>query len=132
MNIESIDRKCRITLARVAEADWPSFHIEAHIDIGHGRFMASNQDVVPINWADFVQKFDQFLLDRRFKLQLDGTYGTFLSFHNEGRATLVGFRIGDAFAGYASPTQYALSGAFEIEEETLLPTLTAFRQLPGD
>lgn len=127
MKIEAIDGKCWIEIVSVPEHDWPSFRIDACVDIGHCAFRATNSDVALLRLAEFAAQLDAFVLDRQVAPLLEGTYDTEIRFRADGRTVAVAFRIG----GQAGRQAHALTGGFEIAEGALLSLAQAARDLAG-
>lgn len=125
MKIEAIDGKSWIAIARVPGNDWPSFRIDAAVDIGHAAFSATNPDVALLRLPEFAARLDAFVLDRTLTPVLEGAYDTEIRFRAEGRTVSVAFRIG----GETPRQAHALTGGFEIAEGALLPLAQAARAL---
>lgn len=125
MRIEAIDGKSWIEIVRVPANDWPSFCINASVDIGHAAFSATNPDVALLRLPEFAARLDAFVLDRKVAPVLEGAYDTEIRFRADGRTISVAYRIGGATARQA----HALTGGFEVAEGALLSLAQAARAL---
>lgn len=127
MKIESRDHTSWITIDDVGENGRPAFRVETYVDVGHGRFIASNEDVSFFRLEEFATELDSFVLNRGLAPRLAGTYDTTIQFRAEGRTIWVEFVIGDAYGGNPRAQTYALTGGFEIEEGALVSLAAGFR-----
>jgi len=105
-----------------------SFTVQVHIDIGHGRFDATNVDVNWLHYRQFVSEFDNFILDRSLTPRLEGTYNTFLAFSGHAHRIMLEYRLGDGYYGDTPPEEHYQSGTFEMNQESLLQILAEFRR----
>lgn len=128
IRFESTDRRSFVSLAPNLDLDWPSFRIEAVVDLGHSTFSASNGDVALTHLAAFVDQLDRFITDRSLRPRLDGTYDTFLELDAKGRVVMLSFRVG----GVSVAAGGNLSGSFELDEAALLPLKTELARLRGE
>ncbi len=84
-----------------------------------------------LNIEEFVEDLGAFILDRKLVPQLRGTYDTGLKFYQpDGKnIVMVGFIIGDAFAGPSQTVRYRTEGEFEVDAEYLNGLVSGFRKL---
>ncbi len=123
--------KCSIEIERrPGDGAHDPFTLNASVDIGHGVFKAANADVHFLNLEAFVRELDAFIMDRTLKPRLEGTYDSYIEFSGTPFRVAISFCVGDAFSGYArASAHFALTGAFEIEQDFLSSALEQFRGL---
>jgi hypothetical protein len=131
MRLHSTDRTAWLEITRKAGGEHSPFSVECSVNIVHGRFDAKNSDIHFLNFDEFVNKLDAFILNRAIPAQLHGTYDTIIKFFQpEGKTiVMVSFAIGDAYAGYSSTVHYKTEGEFEINAEYLNDIVKNFRDL---
>lgn len=133
MKIDSIDRKSWVEVTFEELDGYSSFIFSANIDIGHGQFSGKNIDVQFLNISSFIAELDSFILNRRKRPILEGTYGSYISFEaSKINSVMLKFCIGDAYSGYSGNAEYGLNGAFEIDQGQLESLLSNFRVLESN
>ena len=125
MKFESSNHQSFVSVVPSPENGWPSFCVEAVVNLGHSESSATNGDVAFTNLTRFVGQLDLFVLNRSVCPRLEGTYDTCLELRAEGREVILSFRVGSA-SGAAG---YCLSGSFAVEESALVPWLEAAKHL---
>lgn len=109
---------------------YDSFSFQAHVDFGHGAFSAKNEDVHFFDLFTFVAQLESFITDRSVQPCLNGTYDSFVALSGTPSSVNVRFRVGNAFSGYKQAnTEFALTGAFDIEPDLLFSLLSHCREL---
>ncbi|MEZ5307174.1 MAG: hypothetical protein R2684_08530 [Pyrinomonadaceae bacterium] len=129
MIIGSKDSNCFIKIEFETDGEgYSGFRIEAHVDIGHGKFDATNVDVQLLNLTDFTAELEKVINGDANKACLEGTYESFFAFHTEGSQTKLNFQLGDTLCG-ESGADFHLSGEFEVNRDDLARFHSGFKDL---
>ncbi|MET0029586.1 MAG: hypothetical protein ABW101_18295 [Candidatus Thiodiazotropha sp.] len=132
MKIPSSDGKSSIDVEKRHEDESGSaYKVTCSINIGHGEFLAKNDEIYFVNMAQFTKELDAFICDRSLVPHLEGTYDTEIRFlcKNSPLKVVVEFTIGDSYSGYSEAAHYKLSGMFEIDQGKLELILGELRGL---
>lgn len=112
------------------EHGYSSFTVEASVDLNHSELHAKNNDIHFFNFQEFAVELEEFVLDRKKRPQLNGTYDTNIVFEGTNNNVIVSFLIGSAFSGEKTYS-YALQGAFEINQEFLSEISAGMKRYAG-
>jgi hypothetical protein len=130
MRIESTDGKSWIEVRPWTDRDndYSAFELEAHLEISHGTFAATNRDIHLFHLIAFADQLAAFGRDQSQQPQLDGTYDTYIRVRNAQSCMALDFCLGDAYCGGAH-SEPRLTGTFEISCQVLGEMTHFFRQL---
>ncbi len=133
MKIISADNNSYIDIELFKDEDsgYSSFEVEAFVDIGHGEFKAKNTDLHFLDFEDFTNDFDNFIIDRNITCRLNGTYSSYIKIYGEYNTVFIQFCIGDAFCGNKT-YDYKFSGEFTIDQGDLLDYLNSFKEFAAN
>jgi len=107
---------------------YSGYLLEASVEIGHGRFSATNIDVQLLDPGAFAKALGRFVTDRDLRPELEGTYESRLRLVGGGGKVFVEFAVGDAFCADRTH-EYLFSGSFDLDPSCLPELARAFESL---
>lgn len=133
LRIQCEENRSWIEIERRSDGGYRWFELRCAVDIGHGRFTATNADLQFLNGDDFVAQLVRFDDDRSLTPQLDGTYGSFLIFWQPAHTddVMLSFAVGDAYCHAPVTTEFSLTGSFRLPRGILAPMTADFRTMLG-
>jgi hypothetical protein len=126
MRIHSADRHSWLSIEPGGSGN-PTWVLAASVRTGLGElFSGSNADVFLEHFGDFATAFDSFVGNRAIKVRVEGTYGTWISVWGNAQHVILEFHIG---AMDHLSRDYAVRGAFELDQEQLASIAAELREL---